>query len=106
MTEDELKTTNIKDRISAFTWARKVVSKHQHLDTLQENIDIMTHQVKFFIEIFTPVFKKGLSFFWEEKGCMFSQKQYHDRPVNCRLNHRKFEDMQQYLSGNIIIDKS
>ena len=32
LTEEELNTTNIKDRISIITWARKVVNKHQHLD--------------------------------------------------------------------------
>ena len=65
----------------------------------------MTHQVKFFIELFTPLFKKGLPLFWEEKGSMFSKKEYHDRLVNCRLDNRKFEYMQQYLYGKIIIDK-
>ena len=60
--------------ISIITWARKVVRKHQHLDIVQAKIDIMTHQVKLFIELFTPLFKKGFSFFWEEKGGMFSRK--------------------------------
>ena len=46
---------------------------YQQLDTIQANIDIMNHQIKFFIELFTPLFKKGLSFFWEEKGKTLSQ---------------------------------
>ena len=93
LTEDELKTTNIKDTISVITWERKIVRKHQHPDTVQAKIDIMSHQVKMFIQLFTPLFKKGLHFFWEEKGGMFSQKEYLDRLVNCRLDHRKIEDM-------------
>lgn len=60
LTEDDLKTTNIKDMTSVITWEKKVVSKHQHLDIVQAKIDIMTHQVKLFIELFTPLFKKGL----------------------------------------------
>ena len=35
LTKDDLKTTNKKDMISVITWARKVVSKHQHLDIVQ-----------------------------------------------------------------------
>ena len=34
LTEDDLKATSIKNRISVIMWARKVVSKHQHLDTV------------------------------------------------------------------------
>ena len=41
--EDELKATNIKDRIPIITWARKVVNKHRHLETVQEKIYIMKH---------------------------------------------------------------
>ena len=43
LTEDELKTANIKDIISIITWARKVVNKHQHLDLVEAKIDIMEH---------------------------------------------------------------
>ena len=46
LTKDDLKTANIKDRISVITWARKVFSKHQHLYIVQAKIDIMTHEVK------------------------------------------------------------
>ena len=48
------KTTNIRDMISVITWAKIIVIKHPHLDTVEENIDIMTLQVKLFIELFTP----------------------------------------------------
>ena len=77
VTKYYLKATSIKEIISVITWERKVMSKHQHLDIVQEKIDIMTHQVEFFIELVTPLFKKGLPFFWEEKSGMFSQTKYH-----------------------------
>ena len=66
-TKDDLKTTNIKDIISVITWDRKVVGKHQHIDTVQAKIDFMTHQVKLFIELFTPLFKKGIPFIMGRK---------------------------------------
>ena len=90
LTEDYLKAANIKDKISVIKWAKKVVNKHQDLDTVQEKIDIMTHQVKMFTERFMQLFKRGLPFFWEEKGSMFYKKEYHDRLVSCKLDHRKF----------------
>ena len=84
-----------------------MVRKYQHLDTIQEKIDIMNHQIKEFIELFyDPFFKRGLPFFWEEKGGMWSQKAYNDRLLICVLDHRHFNDMQQqYLSGKVVIDE-
>ena len=58
-----------------------------------------------FIELLTPVFKMGLPFFWEENGRILSQVEYHAQLVRCRLNHKKFEYMQQSLCGKTIVDK-
>ena len=80
--------TNIKDRISVITWDKNIVSKHQHLDTIQAKNEIMTHQVNLFIDMFNPLFKKGLPLFGEEKGGMFSQNEYHDWLISCRLDHK------------------
>ena len=38
LTEEELKTTNIKDTISIIKCARKVVNKHHHLDIIFEEL--------------------------------------------------------------------
>ena len=65
----------------------------------------MNHQIKEFIKLFSPLFKRGLPFFWEEKGGMWSQKDYNDRLINSILDHKQFEDMQQSLSGKIVVDK-
>ena len=63
LSDDDLKTMNIKDIISVITRGRKVAGKHQHLDIVQAKIDIMQHQVKMFIDLFTLVFKMGLPLF-------------------------------------------
>ena len=66
----------------------------------------MHNQIREFIEQFNPLFKRGLPLFWEEKGGMCSQKEYNDTLINCRFDHRKFDDMQhQYLSRKVVIDK-
>ena len=36
---------------------------------------------------------------------MLSQKDYNYRLINCRLDHMKFEDIQQSLSRKIVVDK-
>ena len=105
LSEEELRTMGIKDRIAVITWARKVVVKHQHIETVQAKIDIMLHQVKTFKGSFVSLFQKRLPSFWEENGRLVSQAEYQALLVKSRLDHRKFEDMIQYLSGKIIIDK-
>ena len=72
LTEEEINKENIQDRVLVITWARKVVNKYHHLETVQAKIDVMHHQVKEFIELFNPLFRRGLPFFWEEKGGMWS----------------------------------
>ena len=45
-------------------WDRKVINKYHHLDIVQEKVDILAHQVRWFIDMFDPLFKKELPFFW------------------------------------------
>ena len=93
LTEDEIKKENIQDRVLVITWARKVVNKYHHLATVQAKIDVMRHQIKEFIELFNPLFRRGIPFLWEEKGGMWSYKEYNDRLINCRLDNIQFDGM-------------
>ena len=70
LTEEELRT----NMISIITWDRKVVNQHHHLDTIESKMGIIAHEVKSLIEMFNPLVKMGIPFFWEEKGVMLSQK--------------------------------
>ena len=69
------------------------MNKYRHLDTVQAKMDITNHQIKEFIKFFIPLFKRGLPFFWEEKGGMRSQKEYNDRLISCILDHRQFDEI-------------
>ena len=68
--------------------------------------NFMRKQADDFAEKFKPLVQRGLPLFWEEKESMLSYKEYYDRLVECRTDHRKFEDMtQQSLSGMTMIRK-
>ena len=56
-------------------------------------------------DLFNPIVNRGIPFFWEEKGPLLSQREYLDKLVKCRLDHNKFEDMQQVLSRRVVFDK-
>ena len=74
--KEEINKANIQDRVLVITWERKVAKKNHHLATVEVKIDVMHHQIKEFIELFNPLFTRGLPFFWEEKGGMWSEKEY------------------------------
>ena len=65
----------------------------------------MQHQVKIFKGSFVSLFQKGFPSFWEEDGKILSQVEDQTLLVKCRLDHNKFEDMNQSLSRKTVVDK-
>ena len=63
------------------------------LDTVQAKIDIIDHKVKRVIELFTPLVRRVIPFFWEDKGPLLTQGEYLERLVLCRSDHSIFGDM-------------
>ena len=57
-----------------------------------------------FIEYFEPLFKKGLPFFWKEKGAMLTKDAYYENLIARRKEHLKFVDMTSSLTSRIIVD--
>ena len=65
LTEEEIKKANIHDRVLVIKWERKVVNKYHNLETIEAKIDVMHHRIKEFIELYNPLFRRGLPFFWK-----------------------------------------
>ena len=51
--EEELKIVGIKDRITVITWERKVIGKHNHVESVQAQSNQMLHQINSFKGLFT-----------------------------------------------------
>ena len=105
LSEDQVRKFDIQDRVVVISCARKVIGKYKMLDTVHDKVDIISHKVKEVTNLFTPLVSKGIPFLWEEMGPLLSQKECLDKLVNCRLDHSKFEDMQQALFGRNVFDK-
>ena len=65
----------------------------------------MLYQVKSFKELFKELFQKGVPYFLDEYSKLIYQYEYQALLVKVRLDHRKFKDMTQSLTGKAIIDK-
>ena len=104
MTNEDIRRGNIQNRIPTITWARRAVHKQRHLKMVEAKWNFIRKQADDFPALFKPLVQRGLPLFWEEKGPMLSQKEYYDKLVECRKEHRQFEDMaQQSLSSMTMI---
>ena len=74
-------------------------------ERVQAKIELIEHKLREVITLFRPLTSKGLPFFWEDMGPLLSEKDYKECLVNYWLDHNKFGDMQQALSGKVIFDK-
>ena len=90
ITEEDMRKDGIRDKIFVITWARKVVNQYHHLETVEAKIDIMMHEIKVFIDMFNPLLKIELPLFWQEKGGMWSKKEYYDLFIQCMSENSKF----------------
>ena len=54
---------NIQNRVAIISGARKVITKHRMLDTVQAKIDIIEHKFKEVIRLFKPLVDRGIPFF-------------------------------------------
>ena len=66
--EGQIRIMGIKDKVVVVSWARRVIGKYRMMETMQAKMDIINHRVKEVIGFFNPLVKKGITFFWEEKG--------------------------------------
>ena len=94
----------IKDRISIVLCAKRFIHKHHLMKTVQDKSEELLLQVNNFKQDFKELFEDGLPSFWDEEGQMFSQKNYHNLLVQCRMDHSKFNDLEKILTGKTIVD--
>ena len=60
---DSTKRYDIQNRVVVVSRARKVVSKHRMLETVQAKIKFIEHKVQEVIKIFRSLVHRGLPFF-------------------------------------------
>ena len=44
--EEVIRKMNTQDRVLVITWARKVINKHHHVETIQAKVEVMHNHVK------------------------------------------------------------
>ena len=65
----------------------------------------MEEKVKQFKEVFKPLYEKGLPFFGDHNGKLFSKEEYNFLLTEARMDHSKFEDLEKHLQREAIVNK-
>ena len=72
LTKEDIRWGNFQDIILVITWAKILVHRHRHLNMVKAKWNFMHKQVDEFASFFNALVKRGIPFFWEEKGPMMS----------------------------------
>jgi hypothetical protein len=62
------------------------------------------YNIQEFKNAFEDLFVKGLPSFWDGKGSLYNQEDYHSLLMQCRMDHSKFEDMEETLKGPSLVE--
>jgi hypothetical protein len=100
----DLQTIGVKDRTALIISARRIIAKHNLLGSVRNKAMQMEHSIQEFKDAFEELFVKGLPSFWDGKGLLYNQEDYHSLLMQCRLDHSKFEDMEENLKGPSLVE--
>jgi hypothetical protein len=64
----------------------------------------MKQRVEEFKDLFEELFVKGLPPFWDGKGKLYDQEEYNSRLTQCRMDHSKFENLEENMKGATLVE--
>jgi hypothetical protein len=100
----ELQTIGVKYRTTLIIWARRVIAKHNLLKSVQTKAIQMEQSIQEFKDLFEELFIKGLPPFWDGKGKLYDQEEYNSHLAQCRMDHSKFEILEENLKGATLVE--
>jgi hypothetical protein len=100
----ELQTIRVKERTTLIIWARRIIAKHNFLKSVQTKSIQMEQSIQEFKDLFEELFIEGLPPFWYGKGKLYDQEEYNSHLTQCRMDHSKFEDLEENLKGTNLVE--
>jgi hypothetical protein len=64
----------------------------------------MEQSIQEFKDMFEQLFIKGLPPFWDGKGKLYDQEEYNSLLSQCRMDHSKFEGLEENLKGPNLVE--
>jgi hypothetical protein len=100
----DLQTIGVKDMTALIIWARRIIAKHNLLRSFQNKAMQIEHTIQEFKDAFEQLFIKGLPSFWDGKGSSYNQEDYNYLIIQCRMDHSRFEAMEENLKGPSLVE--
>ena len=100
----DLQTNRVKDRTALIIWARRIIAKHNFLKSVETKAVQMEKIIQEFKDTFEQFFIKGLPPFWDGKGKLYNQEEYNSLLTQCRMDHSKFEGLEENLKGPSLVE--
>jgi hypothetical protein len=100
----DLQTIGVKDRTTLIIWARRIITKNNLLKLVQNKAMQIERSLQEFRDTFEQLFVKGLPSFWDGKGKLYNQEDYNSLLIQCRMDHSKFEAMEESLKGPSLVE--
>ena len=101
LSNHELETMNVHDRMGIIIRAKQFIEKHRLMDNVKTMVEGMKEEIQGFYKKFKPLFDKGLPTFWYNNDSLFNKEDYDNLLAQQRVNHDKFQDMEDTLKVKI-----
>jgi hypothetical protein len=100
----ELRTIGVKEITTLIIWAKRIISKHKFLKSVQTKAVQMEQSIQEFKDLFVQMFIKGLPPFWDGKWKLYDEEKYNSLLTQCRMDHSKFEGLEEILKGSSLVE--
>jgi hypothetical protein len=98
-----LQTIRVNERTALIIWAMRIITKHNFLKSVQTKAVQMEQSIQEFKDTFEQLFIKGLPPFWDGKGKLYDQEEYNSLLSQCRMDHSKFEGLEENRKGPSLV---
>jgi hypothetical protein len=105
LTDADLTTMNITNRISVITWARRILGKYSHVENVEVKAGEIREEAIKFKKQFEKLVNKGLPAFWNEQNELIPQAEYKRLLFDIRMDHKNFQQLDHMLTGKILMEK-
>ena len=100
-----LQILGIKSITVVIVWARKILGKHNHVRNVQSKAKQIQQNVKYFKDLLTQLFQKGLPSFGDDNGRLIPHEKYHVLLTQAQMDHSKFDGLKKEPDANVVIEK-
>lgn len=105
ITNEQLHTLEVKDRIMVIMWAIRVICKHNFVNNVKTKAEEMKNATRQMKIIFQPLFKIGLPAFWDPLGRLVPVTGHQPTLLATKMDSLKLDEMPGTLSGSTLCNR-